>query len=84
MAHFAEINENNIVQRVIVIRNEDMIDSDGNESENIGKSFIESIGLNGKWIQTSYNGSFRGKYAGMGDIYDPEKDEFISPNINIQ
>jgi hypothetical protein len=83
MAHFAKINKNNIVEQVIVIDNEDMFDAEGNESEEVGKQFINSIGLEGVWIQTSYNnnlinGKSRGKYASIDDIWDGEK--FISPN----
>jgi hypothetical protein len=77
MAHFAEMS-NNIVQRVIVVSNDDCGGGDFPESEPIGQSFIASIGLTGEWLQTSYHGSFRGKYAGMGDIYDPESDTFVT------
>jgi hypothetical protein len=69
---------NNIVQRVIVVSNDDCGGGDFPESEPIGQSFIASIGLTGEWLQTSYHGSFRGKYAGMGDIYDPESDTFVT------
>jgi hypothetical protein len=77
MAHFAEMS-NNIVQRVIVVSNDDCGGGDFPESEPIGQSFIASIGLTGEWLQTSYHGSFRGKYAGMGDIYNPESDTFVT------
>lgn len=70
MAHFAKIDENNIVCQVIVIRNEDILDENGNESEAVGQAFIASIGLDGTWVQTSYNATFRGKYAGHGDKWD--------------
>lgn len=80
MAHFAKI-ENGIVTNVIVINNEDILTKDGKESEIIGKKFIKSIGLEGTWVQTSYNGNFRGKYAGIGDTYDSENDVFVSPAI---
>ena len=66
MSHWAEIDENNIVLRVIV--------GDNNEPDE-GKAFAESLG--GRWVQTSYNGSFRGRFAGTGMIYDEEKDEFV-------
>jgi hypothetical protein len=66
------------VQRVIVVSNDDCGGGDFPESEPIGQSFIASIGLTGEWLQTSYHGSFRGKYAGMGDIYDPESDTFVT------
>jgi len=81
MAHFAEIDENNIVLRVIVVADEDNQDQDGNENEVIGAKFCHDL-LGGRWIQTSYNNRIRGKYAGIGDIYDSAKDEFISPQAD--
>jgi hypothetical protein len=78
MAHFAEIDENNIVLRVIVVGDEDCHDQDGNENEAIGAKFCHDL-LGGRWIQTSYNNRIRGKYAGIGDTYDATKDEFIAP-----
>ena len=80
MAHFARI-EDDIVREVIVVRNEDMLDADGVESEAVGKTFIASIGLAGEWVQTSYNGSFRGKYAGIGDTYDAANDVFKATEL---
>jgi hypothetical protein len=74
MAHFVKMNGNACGQ-IIVVRNEDILDENGNESEAVGQEFIASIGLDGTWLQTSYNGSFRGRYA-SGCIYDPELDEF--------
>ena len=70
MAHFAKI-EDGYVREVIVVRNEDAPD------ETTGKEFIASIGLDGEWIQTSYNGNFRGTFAGVGMTYDEIKDEFV-------
>jgi hypothetical protein len=72
MAHFAKI-EDGYVREVIVVRNEDAPD------DATGKEFIASIGLDGEWIQTSYNGNFRGRFAGSGYKYDPIEDKFISP-----
>lgn len=69
MAHFAKI-ENSQVVSVIVINNEILSDGSGLEREILGVEFIHSLGLDGEWIQTSYNASFRGKYAGIGDIWD--------------
>jgi hypothetical protein len=71
----------NVCGDVIVVRNEDILDENGNESEAVGQAFIASIGLEGTWMQTSYNGSFRGRYAGPGMKYDPELDEFVTPTI---
>ena len=77
MAHFAEIDDTNIVLRVIVVNNEDILDQDGNENEAIGAKFCHDL-LGGRWIQTSYNNNFRGMYAGIGMIYDPIQDIFIT------
>ncbi len=77
MAHFARINNDNIVQEVIVVANSDCDDLAFPESEPIGQAFIASIGLPGTWLQTSYNGNFRGVYAGIGYIWDGA--EFCSP-----
>ena len=81
MAHFAEIDQDNKVLRVVVVANEDTADENGNEVEQIGKDFCNRL-LGGNWVQTSYNGNFRGKYAGIGDIYDPVLDVFVLPAIN--
>ena len=69
MAHFAEINEDNIVQRVIVVANEDTADEEGNEVEAIGAQFCTDL-LGGTWVQTSYNDNFRLHYARAGMLYD--------------
>jgi hypothetical protein len=78
MAHFARI-DNGIVREVIVIDNNDCGGGDFPESETIGQAFIANIGLDGEWRQTSYNGNFRGMYAGIGFTYDADLDEFIPP-----
>jgi hypothetical protein len=79
MAHFARI-EDGIVREVIVINNEVLKDGNGVEQESIGIAFCKSLyGDNTDWKQTSYNATFRGKYAGSGDRYDAELDEFVSP-----
>jgi len=82
MAHFARINDN-IVQQVIVVSNDDCGGGDFPASEPVGQAFIASLGLEGEWKQTSYNGNFRGKYAGIGDRYDAELDEFVSPATEV-
>lgn len=80
MAHFAQLDENNIVTQVIVVSNEDIKDSDGNESELTGIAFCKSlIGSNTIWKQTSYNANIRKNYAGIGFTYDETRDAFISP-----
>lgn len=78
MAHFAKVNADNVVQQVIVVNNDMLLDSEGVEQEALGSAFCEEL-LGGNWIQTSYNGNFRGRYAGIGMIYDPVADEFILP-----
>lgn len=66
MAHFAKI-ENGIVTNVVVV---------DNEHEANGEEFLNSLGLEGKWVQTSYNANFRKKYAAIGDVYDSKNDWF--------
>lgn len=80
MAHFAELDDNNIVKNVIVVNNEILLDSEGVEQETLGAAFCQEL-LGGTWIQTSYNNNFRGRYAGMGMIYDSVKDEFVLPEV---
>lgn len=80
MAHFAELDANNIVLRVLVVSNDDITDEAGLEQEELGISFLQGLlGPDTRWVQTSYNGNFRGKYAGIGDTYDPVVDVFVSP-----
>jgi hypothetical protein len=81
MAHFAQLNENNIVINVIAVNN-DVLLVDGVESEAKGIEFCQSL-LGGNWIQTSYNANFRKRYAGVGFAYLPNKDIFIEPSSNI-
>lgn len=80
MAHFAQLDKNNIVISVIVVNNKDLLDENGQEQESIGLEYIRSI-LNdeSRWVQTSYNGNFRGVYAGIGYTYDEELDIFKEP-----
>jgi hypothetical protein len=80
MAHFAELDENNVVKRVIVVANKDTSDANGVEKESIGIAHCEWL-LGGKWLQTSYNGKFRKRYAGIGYTYNEELDAFIGPKI---
>lgn len=80
MAHFALV-EDAVVRDILVVSNDDITGSDGKESEEVGKRYIASLGLAGEWIQTSYSGSFRGKYAQQGDRYDATLDEFVAPVI---
>jgi hypothetical protein len=78
MAHFAKIDENNVVTQVIVVSNKDTADANGVEKEHIGAAFCERL-FGGTWKQTSYNGSIRKNYAGVGYLYNPEIDAFIPP-----
>jgi len=74
MAHFAEIDTNNIVQRVLVV---------DNSLESRGADFLANdLGLGGNWIQTSYNGTIRKNFAGIGYTYDSVRDAFIPPKAN--
>ena len=76
MAHFAELDENNVVLRVLVIDNNEMT-VDGVENEQLGIDFLnDHYPESGTWIQTSYNGKIRGQFAGAGAIYLPDRDLF--------
>lgn len=75
MAHFAELDDNNVVLRVIVISNEDLQNDNGVEEEQLGINLCQRL-FGGNWIQTSYSGSFRGNFAGQGMLYYPEQDVF--------
>ena len=71
MAHFAQIDENNIVTQVLVVPD---------NVEDRGQDYLANdLGLGGTWIQTSYNHNIRKQFAGIGFQYDAEKDVFISP-----
>ena len=73
MSHFAEIDENNIVKRVLVV---------SDEQEHRGQEFLANdLGLGGRWIQTSYNNNIRRNYAGIDYIYNEELDVFIPPKL---
>ena len=78
MAHFAEINDNNIVTRVIVIHNNE-ITVDGQELEFKGIDFCEGLFGHRNWVQTSYNGNIRYNFAGVGYTWDSENDAFYAP-----
>jgi hypothetical protein len=78
MAHFARLDENNIVTSVIVVDNKDTADANGVEKEHIGAAFCERL-FGGTWKQTSYNAKFRKNYAGIGYTYDSVIDAFAPP-----
>ena len=70
MAHFAQLDENNVVTNVIVVGNDDTSDNNGVETESIGVAFCQQLlGSDTNWKQTSYNSSIRGNYAGIGMTY---------------
>jgi len=80
MAHFARIDNNTVIE-VIVISDDNCPDPAPN-NESAGQTFIADVlGLAGEWKQTSYNGNFRGTYAGIGYTYDPAIDEFVPPPV---
>ena len=80
MAHFAQLDENNIVLQVIVVHNDETHDENGIESELKGVQFCKSLfGENTRWVQTSYNANTRKNYAGIGYKYDIPRDAFIPP-----
>lgn len=72
MAHFAKINAYNTVTWVVVVPDSE---------EHRGQEYLNEIGLDGRWIQTSYNNSIRGKFAALGDQYNEVDDIFVSPEL---
>ena len=71
MAHFAELDENDVVIQVLVVPD---------NQEHRGQEFLSSdLGLGGTWVQTSYNATIRKNYAGKGMIFDRSRDAFIAP-----
>jgi hypothetical protein len=82
MAHFVKLNSDNVVLNILVVNNDDINNLPFPESEPVGIAFLESIfgaeeGVT--WKQTSYNNNFRFQYAGIGFIYDTQRDAFIPP-----
>ena len=79
MAHFARI-ENGIVTQVTVVKNDILLDTNGDEQETLGVSFLQNLfGSDTSWKQTSYNNNFRKNFAGISYSYDSSKDVFIAP-----
>jgi len=81
MAHFAKLDENNIVTEIVVVNNDVLLRTDGTESEYKGKVFLNGLFGNATWVQTSFNGNFRKQYAGIDYTYDETNDVFISPQL---
>jgi hypothetical protein len=75
MAHFAKVHQN-IVEQVIVVSNDDCDNLPFPESQPVGQAYIASIGLEGEWLQTSYNDNFRGVYAGIDYTFNASLGEF--------
>ena len=77
MAHFAKLDENNVVTDITVIKNQVILDANGNESEELGNEFLNSIGMSRDWAQCSYNGTFRRMYPHPGCWFDADRDRFL-------
>jgi hypothetical protein len=80
MAHFALVDENNIVLQVLVVENSDLGALEFPESEEVGRAFLSNFGLDGTWYQTSYNSSFRHSYAVINGSYSEELEAFLPPS----
>lgn len=78
MAHFAKINDNNIVIDVLPVDNERLNGKDYPYADKIGTKYLNDNGFEGKWIQTSYNNNFRKNFASIGSIWSPEKNCFYN------
>ncbi len=79
MAHFAQLDENNVVIQTIVVNDIDIPGGGDVSNEEAGIKFIHETGLKGTFKQTSYNRNFRKNYAGVGYAYDVSRDAFIPP-----
>jgi hypothetical protein len=80
MAHFAQVDENWVVQQVIVVNNSVLLNEQGIECDWLGEQFCQSLyGVHTKWIQTSYNASKYKNFAGIGYTFDPYRNAFIPP-----
>lgn len=78
MAHFALVDDTNTVRDVITVNNDDCGGGTFPESEPIGQAFIASIGIEGRWLQTSYHANFRQAYAAIGGRYVEAEDAFVN------
>jgi hypothetical protein len=78
MAHFAKLDENNVVTMVVVVNNSGLL-VDGVESEAKGVEFLVNLFGDSNWKQTSFNATIRKNAAGIGYTYDPDRDAFIEP-----
>jgi hypothetical protein len=78
MAHFAQLDENNVVTQIIVVHNNELLDENRQEREELGVAFCQKL-FGGNWKQTSYNNNIRVRYAGIGYTYNSDLDAFVSP-----
>ena len=84
MAHFAQLDENNVVTQIIVVDNRDITDPHtGQEDEILGIAFCKKL-LGGNWKQTSYNNNSRVRYAGIGYSYNAALDAFVPPLTSLK
>jgi len=84
MAHFAQLYSNNTVANVIVVDNSILLDETGTEQESLGIAFLkQTFGADTTWVQTSYSGRIRGRYAGIGMVYEPVADVFMVPEPDL-
>lgn len=78
MAHFAQLDDQNVVTQVVVVNNDALNNEEFPASEPLGIEFLRSLfGADTTWKQTSYNANFRVRYAGIGMVYDDQADEFV-------
>jgi hypothetical protein len=82
MKYFAEIDENNIVIRVITVRDEALLEKKFPKSETCGKEFLKSLGFDGTFVECFYEAEFRECYPGTGYFYNSEDDIFVAPFFN--
>lgn len=78
MAHFAELDENNLVLRIIVVSDQDTVGQDGSQQESVGIAFCQKL-FGGKWKQTFYESGQDKNWARIGDFYDESRNAFIPP-----
>lgn len=78
MAHFAQLDDNNRIVNVVAVDNSVLVDDFGRESEGLGQLFCKNL-FGGRWVQCSYNASFRKNYPSIGWVYDMDRDAFYRP-----
>lgn len=84
MAHFAQLDSSNNVTNVVSVVNSILLDATGTEHEALGIAFLQqTFGADTTWVQTSYSGRIRGRYAGIGMVYDPTSNVFTVPEPDL-